>query len=183
MAHVPGRQGDRVRGLPCLALPRFASHLRGPWHFLLAVPCPAFSRIPLPHLALDRSRSTVLQVLAGQMLFLPAGWFHDVTSLSAASPAVSPAPASSPAAASSSTLHMAFNYWFHPPDRPDFSRPYWCPSCSRAPPHRTCLIANTCTAQSCDDTKMEHCTAAGISGNRNGRDVFASRAALRPRLA
>lgn len=36
----------------------------------------------------------------GQMLFLPAGWFHEVTSFTAAD----------------SDTHVALNYWFHPPD-------------------------------------------------------------------
>jgi hypothetical protein len=39
-------------------------------------------------------------VTAGQMLYLPAGWFHEVTSSS-----------SRPG-----EPHMAVNYWFHPPD-------------------------------------------------------------------
>ena len=37
---------------------------------------------------------------AGQMLFLPAGWFHEVTSFSSAA----------------SKVHVAVNYWFHPSD-------------------------------------------------------------------
>ena len=36
---------------------------------------------------------------AGQALYLPAGWFHHVTSRGG--------------------LHMAINYWFHPPPYPD----------------------------------------------------------------
>merc|ERR1712000_797082 len=38
------------------------------------------------------------EVRAGDMLFLPAGWFHNVTSFSD----------------NDAGLHMAFNYWFHP---------------------------------------------------------------------
>ena len=38
-------------------------------------------------------------VKAGESLFLPAGWFHHVTSRGG--------------------LHMAVNYWFHPPPYPD----------------------------------------------------------------
>lgn len=37
---------------------------------------------------------------AGQMLYLPAGWFHEVTSFSD----------------TPSGNHLALNYWFHPPD-------------------------------------------------------------------
>ena len=43
------------------------------------------------------------EVNAGEMLYLPCGWFHDVTSFGA---------------------HCAVNYWFQPPDRRDFRRPY-----------------------------------------------------------
>lgn len=41
----------------------------------------------------------VVELKAGQMLYLPASWFHEVTSW-----------------ASESGPHMAFNYWMHPPD-------------------------------------------------------------------
>lgn len=37
---------------------------------------------------------------AGEMLYLPASWFHEVTSSSGAAAAP----------------HAAVNYWFHPPD-------------------------------------------------------------------
>lgn len=39
-------------------------------------------------------------VHAGQMLYMPAGWFHEVTSYSSAA----------------KETHVAVNYWFHPPD-------------------------------------------------------------------
>ena len=59
------------------------------------------------------SKQSVCHVYAGQMLYLPAGWFHCVTSQS------------TPGGSS----HLAFNYWFHPPDNLDpglqgFERPY-----------------------------------------------------------
>lgn len=41
----------------------------------------------------------VVELRAGQMLYLPASWFHEVTSW-----------------ASEAEPHMAFNYWMHPPD-------------------------------------------------------------------
>jgi hypothetical protein len=47
-------------------------------------------------------------VKARQMLYLPAGWFHEVTSFSV-----------------DSSAHNAVNYWFHPPDNlpaPDSGR-------------------------------------------------------------
>ena len=50
---------------------------------------------------------------AGQMLYLPAGWFHEVTSFSS----------------KESSTHLAINYWFHPPDNlqageAGFTKPY-----------------------------------------------------------
>ncbi|KAG8904543.1 hypothetical protein FRB99_001583 [Tulasnella sp. 403] len=50
----------------------------------------------------------IVDISAGDILYLPASWWHEVTS-------------SGPGA----TPHMAFNYWFHPPnDLNDFSLPY-----------------------------------------------------------
>lgn len=40
----------------------------------------------------------VVELRAGQMLYLPASWFHEVTSTA------------------DDTAHIAFNYWMHPPD-------------------------------------------------------------------
>ena len=37
------------------------------------------------------------------MLYLPCGWFHEVTSYGE---------------------HAALNYWLHPPDGAEFERPY-----------------------------------------------------------
>ncbi|KAG8962872.1 hypothetical protein FRC05_005080 [Tulasnella sp. 425] len=45
----------------------------------------------------------IVNLKAGEMLYLPASWWHEVTSSS-----------SSP-----SDIHMAFNYWFRPPNAPD----------------------------------------------------------------
>jgi hypothetical protein len=50
-----------------------------------------------------------ITVKAGEMLFLPAGWFHEVFSTGSAHGDMS---------------HMAFNYWFHPPDALNFEHPY-----------------------------------------------------------
>ena len=43
------------------------------------------------------------ELRAGEMLYLPCGWFHEVRS---------------------SGSHCALNYWFHPPDAAEFERPY-----------------------------------------------------------
>ena len=56
----------------------------------------------------------VIELHEGQMLYLPASWWHEVTS-------------SSPPAGDDDTknVHMAFNYWFYPPDSLDcFEEPY-----------------------------------------------------------
>ena len=51
-----------------------------------------------------QKRKHTVTLKAGQMLYLPAGWFHEVHS---------------------SGCHMAFNYWMHPPDNPScFDAPY-----------------------------------------------------------
>ena len=42
------------------------------------------------------------------MLYLPAGWFHEVTSSNMPG----------------SHTHIAFNYWFHPPSEENFDQPY-----------------------------------------------------------
>lgn len=61
--------------------------------------------------------AAVAEVSAGEMLYLPAGWFHEVQSKGSAKDA---------------PTHLAFNYWFHPPDNltagPDgFRKPYKTP--------------------------------------------------------
>ena len=48
------------------------------------------------------------EVKQGEMLYLPASWFHEVTSYGA----------------QEGTGHMAFNYWVHPPDGSSFEHPY-----------------------------------------------------------
>ena len=49
-----------------------------------------------------------MEVKAGEMLYLPAGWFHEVTSFSG----------------ERDNLHMALNYWMYPPTTGSFDRPY-----------------------------------------------------------
>ncbi|KAJ3222031.1 hypothetical protein HDU78_011879, partial [Chytriomyces hyalinus] len=49
----------------------------------------------------------------GEMLYIPASWFHEIQSAPANSKAAGP--------------HVAFNYWFHPPnalDAKDYETPY-----------------------------------------------------------
>lgn len=49
----------------------------------------------------------VVDLEPGQMLYLPASWFHEVTSTGA-----------------KDAPHMALNYWMHPPDGRTFDEPY-----------------------------------------------------------
>ena len=44
----------------------------------------------------------VVEIDPGEMLYLPASWWHEVTSSSPDN--------------NKSNVHMAFNYWFYPPD-------------------------------------------------------------------
>jgi hypothetical protein len=55
---------------------------------------------------MQTAKSAFCEVHAGQMLYLPASWFHEVRSLGC------------------DGGHLALNYWFHPPDASDFERPY-----------------------------------------------------------
>ncbi|KAI0742244.1 cupin-like domain-containing protein [Daedaleopsis nitida] len=104
---------------------------------------PSFSRIPTAHLhqffdipttaalPLDFSPSEfprlrkaaaphVIELSAGEMLYLPASWWHEVTSTSAGDARGQP-----PSQAGHGDVHMAFNYWFYPPDAlDDFDAPY-----------------------------------------------------------
>jgi len=49
----------------------------------------------------------VVDLNAGEMLYLPCGWFHEVISESGGD-----------------KYHLAFNYWLHPPSTKDFLHPY-----------------------------------------------------------
>jgi Cupin-like domain len=68
-----------------------------------------------------------VEVCAGQMLYLPCGWFHEVTSYSDSSSSTSNSSihSSTNSANTDTSGHMALNYWFHPPDAPNsFEQPY-----------------------------------------------------------
>jgi hypothetical protein len=56
----------------------------------------------------SESKGLTVTLGPGEMLYLPAGWFHEVRSTG------------SPAGGG----HMALNYWFHPPDSSSFEKPY-----------------------------------------------------------
>jgi len=59
----------------------------------------------------------VVELSAGDMLYLPASWWHEVTSSSSSSP-------SEEEGRKDDGVHMAFNYWFYPPTTSDFDEPY-----------------------------------------------------------
>ncbi|KAJ3187004.1 hypothetical protein HDU85_007042 [Gaertneriomyces sp. JEL0708] len=85
---------------------------------------PSFSRIPAAELhlktpsgnypLLNDATQVSFSVNKGEMLYLPAGWFHEVTSYGDADDGI----------------HMAFNYWMAPPTTKDADKPYedgyWC---------------------------------------------------------
>ena len=58
------------------------------------------------------------EVKSGEMLYLPAGWFHEVTSYSTNVNANMMDGTSGDNNNDDDNFggHMAFNYWFHPPD-------------------------------------------------------------------
>ncbi len=64
-----------------------------------------FCRVTAEEAAAKKAQ-LVVQLAKGQALYLPAGWFHQVEShLEGAH-------------------HWAMNWWFHPPDKTEFDRPY-----------------------------------------------------------
>ena len=77
----------------------------------------SFSRINLGGSINDKSfplfkncREVTVELNAGQCLYVPAGWFHEVTSFGND--------------ADKTSIHMALNYWYHPPDAVNFAFPY-----------------------------------------------------------
>ena len=73
--------------------------------------------LKFPKFAGIRNTVKKVELNEGDMLFIPAGWYHEVlssgTDLTNANSNVH------------SKTHMAFNYWFHPPDNlDDFDKPY-----------------------------------------------------------
>ena len=71
---------------------------------------PSFSRATVEELGLAPAME--FELCAGESLYLPAGWFHEVTSGN-----------------DGGSVHMALNYWMHPPTNLErgaagFERPY-----------------------------------------------------------
>mmetsp|Transcript_1780 Transcript_1780/g.3198 ORF Transcript_1780/g.3198 Transcript_1780/m.3198 type:complete len:188 (-) Transcript_1780:376-939(-) len=59
-----------------------------------------------------RATPAKVSINAGEMLYLPCGWFHEVTS------------ATDDHEKEDFPGHLAVNYWFHPPTTAKFSSPY-----------------------------------------------------------
>lgn len=94
---------------------------------------PSFSKIPTYYLHSSSSSSQRMpgqqfpllkiatkicfELNEGEMLFLPTGWFHEVTSFSSTTSNADPSPMNT-------NYHMALNYWFHPPSNATFQQPY-----------------------------------------------------------
>ncbi|TMW63516.1 hypothetical protein Poli38472_002457 [Pythium oligandrum] len=62
--------------------------------------------------AFEEAKAAFCEINVGEMLFLPASWFHEVESFG------------------SKDGHLALNYWYHPPDQLDnfdlpYSSPFW----------------------------------------------------------
>ncbi|CDO75153.1 hypothetical protein BN946_scf184590.g10 [Trametes cinnabarina] len=73
---------------------------------------PTFSASDFPRLK-KTTDPYVVELTEGEMLYLPASWWHEVTSTSTGSPE------------DGTDVHMAFNYWFYPPDALEsFDTPY-----------------------------------------------------------
>jgi hypothetical protein len=62
-----------------------------------------------------KKRELSVDIHAGEMLYLPCGWFHEVISSNGGLASKSD---------SKPSFHMAVNYWFHPPDGKSFEEPY-----------------------------------------------------------
>jgi hypothetical protein len=93
---------------------------------------PSFStldpREPAHAALLPMHRAATVDVGPGDLLYLPCGWFHEVVSSSSSNVSSSTTATSESIC---SPLHLALNFWFHPPDRAranpsnPYSRPYW----------------------------------------------------------
>ncbi|KAI9168541.1 hypothetical protein H9P43_007914 [Blastocladiella emersonii ATCC 22665] len=97
---------------------------------------------PSTHLAgLAASSRATVTLAAGEMLYLPSSWFHEVTS-------ESPCPGD---------VHVAMNYWMHPPTTGEFRKPY----------------GDEYWADQWDVVrrKMERAVAKAAGGKKRGRDV------------
>lgn len=71
------------------------------------------------------AKAAFCELSVGEMLFLPASWFHEVESFGG-----NATDGSEGSGASSERGHLALNYWYHPPDALErfegpYSSPFW----------------------------------------------------------
>lgn len=69
----------------------------------------------LPFLELVCLLFSLLSFFITCVVYLPAGWFHEVVSFSASPRASSSSPRAASGTEDFSSFHMALNYWMHPP--------------------------------------------------------------------
>jgi hypothetical protein len=83
---------------------------------------PSFCKISSSTAALMYgAKRTIVELNAGDALYLPAGWFHEVESISMEKASVSERDEEN------ENGHLAVNFWFHPPDNlvaKEFKNPY-----------------------------------------------------------
>lgn len=129
---VPSSKKQSERGKEEINLPHFCkidpSYLHEP------KPCDSHKKFPL----LRKATQVQCWVNPGEMLYLPAGWFHEVSSFNGSrspsknasllfsdEPKMHFSEDSNNDPSSHETLgHLAFNFWFHPPTTDNFSCPY-----------------------------------------------------------
>ena len=75
-----------------------------------------------------KANAAFCELEAGDMLYLPASWFHEVTSFGIGCNKYTCASTEQKETNNESNAslgHLAFNYWFHPPDNlENFENPY-----------------------------------------------------------
>ncbi|KAJ3210030.1 DnaJ sub C member 7 [Dinochytrium kinnereticum] len=84
---------------------------------------PSFSKIdpkalhskepPADFSLLKKATKVTFELKEGEMLYLPASWFHEVHSYPTAERKTG-----------EPSIHLAFNYWYHPPTTKSFESPY-----------------------------------------------------------
>lgn len=99
--------GDKREGYPSDARTKVTQFQR-PGSFSRIDPTEPRATLQRDHADFASCRECIVDLQAGEAIYLPASWFHCVTSKLV-----------------NGKVHMALNYWYHPPDQLDsFSCPY-----------------------------------------------------------
>jgi hypothetical protein len=120
-----------------------------------------------------------VELRAREMLYLPAGWFHEVRSCNAAGAGGT---AGAAAGAAGSVGHFALNVWLHPPDTSEFERPYSEPYWEQRYAALFGAQHEAVAGAGAAEAGPAHARARGSVGartSRDGRQPFARRAASR----